>query len=187
MVQDRQSSAPLLALTAAVAAIAVAAIAAVLAARSDYEDRLASAYEVEAGGARLLAAGLAEEATLRSRGRRAPGIRRRAAADFSAEARRLRALAEGDPETERLVARRIAAQRRARAAARAGPALPGEGELTIAALEARSASRDLTDRQRLRRLQARADVREDTRAYLVIAVGAGIVSVAIALLVARRG
>jgi hypothetical protein len=168
-------------------AIAVAAIAAVLSARGDYEDKLGSAYEVEAGGARLLAAGLAEEAALRARGRPGPGLRRQAAADFEAEARKTAALAEGDPVSERLVAERVVAQRRARAALRSGDdELGGEGELTLAALEARGTSRELTERQRRRRAVARDEARSDTRAYLLVAVGAAVFSLAIALLVSQR-
>jgi hypothetical protein len=186
MPPNRRHPLPLLVITAVLTAIAVAAIASILSARSDYEDDLVRAYEVEAGGARMLAAGLAEEAALRGTGRRAAQSRRQAAADFASEARKVEAVAAGDAESERLVARRVEAQRRARAAARAGPTLEREGKLTIAALEARDASRELTDRQRLRRARAHDEAIDDTRAYLLVAVGAAVVSLAVALLAGRR-
>src|SRR5882757_5809369 len=75
----------LLGLTLALALIAALGIAALYDARQRYEDRLAATYELQASGARLLAAGVVAEA--------------------GDEARRL---ARGDPASARLVERALA-------------------------------------------------------------------------------
>ena len=56
----------LLGLTLALAVIAALGIAALYDARQRYEDRLAGTYELQASGARLLAAGVVAEAVRRT-------------------------------------------------------------------------------------------------------------------------
>ncbi len=148
-------------------------VALLLEARRGYEDELAGAYELEASGARLLAAGLAEEAALGRRGRDATGARTRAARAFDAAATSALTLSEGDRASERLVEVRVAAQRELRRATdRLGPArrrLIPLGQLTVATLEARRATRELTARQRERRRRARDEVTRETRLWLALA------------------
>lgn len=175
-----------LVLVALGAALAVGAIAGLLAARHGYEDALATAYELEASGARLLAAGLAEEAALRQRGTGASEARSRAAMDFDAEATRAVSLSEGDRASEQLVAERIAAQRelrRVRVRDRPGSSrrLLELGQVTVATLDARRSTRELTARQRQRRERARDEVAGETRVWLALA------GVELALVIALAG
>lgn len=167
--------------------VAVGALAGMLAARHSYEDDLAAAYGLEAAGARLLAAGLAEEAVLRQAGVGAAGARGIAAADFDSEARRALRLSREDKPSERLLAARVAAQRELRRArVRSGSAesrLLGLGQLTVATLAARRATRQLTSRQRQRRQDARTVVSRHTSAWLAVAG----LAISIALLIALAG
>lgn len=166
-----------LAFVALGAAVAVGAVAGLLAARQGYEDELAAAYELEAAGARLLAAGLAEESALGQRGRGAPDARSRAQADFDAEAARAMKLSKGDQASERLVGQRLAAQRELRDVRPEGvPGQPGlvqRGQLAVATLEARRTTQELTDRQRRRREDASDEAAGETRVWLAVA-GAGL-------------
>lgn len=173
-----------LVLVALGAAVAVGAVAGLLAARHGYEDALATAYELEASGARLLAAGLAEETALRQRGTGASEARSRAAMDFDAEATRAVSLSEGDRASEQLVADRVAAQRelrRVRDRPGSSRRLLELGQVTVATLDARRSTRELTARQRQRRERARDEVAGETRVWLALA------GVELALVIALAG
>ena len=173
----------LLGTTLLLGVIAAFGVARLYDARQDYEDRLASAYELEAAAARMLAAGVIEEAALQARGSRA--ARRRAAVTFSAEARTATSFAGGDRESERLVRARIAAQADARRAAerRRRPSAVTD-PLATALIEARELSAALATRQRERREQARDDAGDDTReALLTVAIAGGLAVLAVAALV----
>jgi signal transduction histidine kinase/DNA-binding response OmpR family regulator len=165
------------------AAIAALGVGGLYDARQDYEDRLASAYELEAAAARMLAAGVIEEAALQARGSRA--ARRRAAATFDAEARVARGFALGDAQSERLVEARIGAQQDARAAAgRRRRDLDAPDPLASALIEAREASAELAERQRERRAEARKLATSDTRgALLTVAISGGLAVFAVAVLI----
>ncbi|MDX6641125.1 MAG: hypothetical protein QOF12_2136, partial [Solirubrobacteraceae bacterium] len=83
----------LLGLTVVLAAVAAGGVAFLYASRQTYEDRLASAYQLQTAASRLLAAGIVEEATLRatSAGAAQRAAARRAFQLTLADARRLAA------------------------------------------------------------------------------------------------
>ena len=94
----------LLGLTLALAVIAALGIAALYDARQRYEDRLADTYELQAAGARLLAAGVVAEAAQRTPDTPAARAQRRqAAAAVAAAGDEARRLARGDHAGARLV------------------------------------------------------------------------------------
>lgn len=166
----------LLGLAAILAAIAALAMAGLYEARQGYEDELARTYAVEAASARLLAASAVEETVLARRGAGGEEARREARAAFDSEATQLRELAAGDPESERLVERRIQAQRRARELAGDGGAAPpatGPDSLEATLLAAQRLDADLTARQRALRASARDDASSDTRRAAIAAAAAG--------------
>ena len=173
----------LLGTTVLLAFIAALGVGSLYDARQDYEDRLASAYELETAAARMLAAGVIEEAALQARGSRT--ARRRAAATFDAEARFAQALALDDPESRRLVQTRIGAQRDARAAVRERRRpRDAPDPLASALLGARDASDRLADRQRVRRAEARDRATDDTReALLIVVIAGGLAVLAVAALI----
>lgn len=174
----------LLGTTVLLAFIAALGVGGLYDARQDYEDRLASAYELESAAWRMLAAGVIEEAALQARGSTA--ARRRAAGTFDAEARVAQALAVDDRESVRLVQARIGAQRDARAAVRDRRRRPRDAPdpLASALLAARDTSDQLADRQRVRRAEARARATDDTReALLTVAIAGGLAVLAVAALI----
>src|SRR5437763_10286537 len=143
-----------LGLTLALTAVAGVGVAKLYDARQRYEDRLAQAYGLQASAGKLLAAGVVEEATLRTaRGRTGRIDRARAAAAFAVAAAQARRLAAGDPASERDVSAAIAAQ----AQLRRHPASLG------APLAARAPVAALAARQRIRVDEARATARRRTR------------------------
>src|SRR2546425_333951 len=94
----------LLGVTLALTAVAGVGVASLYNARQRYEDRLASAYGLEASAGRLLAAGVIEEAILRSARPADDATRNRARQAFEVVASEARRLARQDPESARLVA-----------------------------------------------------------------------------------
>jgi signal transduction histidine kinase/DNA-binding response OmpR family regulator len=142
----------LLGLTLALAVIAALGIAALYDARQRYEDRLADTYELQAAGARLLAAGVVAEAAQRTPDTpTARAQRRQAAAAVAAAGDEARRLARGDPASARLV------------------------DSALASGDVRSLTPALDARQRARRAAARDRAGDDTRrAFLTIAVAGGL-------------
>jgi signal transduction histidine kinase/CheY-like chemotaxis protein/HAMP domain-containing protein len=159
----------LLGLTLLLAVIAAVAIGNLYDARQRYEDTLARTYELEGSSARLLAAGVLEEVTLRQRGQGAARVRRRAGAGFDAEAARALSLARGDRRSERLVRVLVGAERRARRLARTG----GRRRLRRAVAKGRSTAGRLASRQTARRAGARDRAGDDSRRALITAGAAG--------------
>src|SRR5205085_4158860 len=125
----------LLGLTLTLAVLAGAGVARLYDARQHYEDQLGEAYALEASAGGLLAAGVVEEATIRTTHGRpnAAPARRRAEAAFNRAAAQTARLAATDPASARLVALVVAAQRALR---RGAPAATGAlaGRQAIAAL-----------------------------------------------------
>jgi signal transduction histidine kinase/ActR/RegA family two-component response regulator/HAMP domain-containing protein len=142
----------LLGLTLTLAVIAALGIAALYDARQHYEDRLADTYELQAAGARLLAAGVVAEAARRATD--TPTARaqlRQAEAVLAAAGDEARRLARGDPASARLV------------------------RSALAGGDVRSLAPALDARQRARRAAARDHAGADTRrAFLTIAVAGGL-------------
>src|SRR5947209_12143152 len=148
----------LLGLAVLLAALAGIGIADLYKARQRYEDRVAAAYALEADAAKLLAAAVVEEATLRTaRGPAGRADRLRAEQAFFSTAEGTARLAAADPPSARLVAATVSAQARVRAS----PAS------TAAALAARPAITALVQRQAVRRAQARSTARSDSRPALI--------------------
>jgi signal transduction histidine kinase/DNA-binding NarL/FixJ family response regulator/HAMP domain-containing protein len=168
----RSVAVALLGLTLVLALLAGIAVANLYHARQRYEDRVAAAYSLETAAAKLLAASVVEEATLRL----APGPtgvlqRLRASRAFADAASAARALAADDPASLALVGRVTAQETalRAHPGARAAP------------LAARSAVVALSARQAVRRTAARATARSDSRRALIALIVAGALAVAAAL------
>src|SRR3954468_4708876 len=163
----------LLGLTLTLAVLAGPGVPRLYDARQRYEDRLGEAYALEASAGGLLAAGVVEEATIRTtRGRPgAPRARARARLAFDRAAAQTARLSAGDAQSTALVRRAVAAQRALRRGASA----------TNGALAARRAISALVDRQRVRRDQARKVASDATRtAIAVVAVG-GVLALLLAL------
>jgi signal transduction histidine kinase/DNA-binding response OmpR family regulator/HAMP domain-containing protein len=161
-----------LGLTLALTAVAGVGVAKLYDARQRYEDRLAQAYGLQASAGKLLAAGVVEEATLRTaRGRTGRTDRARAAAAFAAAVAQARGLATGDPPSERDVSAAIAAQARLRR----HPASLG------APLAARAPVAALAARQRVRVDEARATARRRTRHALEAVIAGGALALLAAL------
>jgi signal transduction histidine kinase/DNA-binding NarL/FixJ family response regulator len=166
----------LLGLTLALTLLAGIGVASLYSTRQHYEDRVAADYALEADAAKLLAAGVVEEATLRTaQGPGAAAQRRRARLAYDQTAAQARAQAAGDPASERLVAAAVAEQAALR---RAGAPLG-------AALAARSPVAALAARQAVRRAQARASARSDSRrALFAVLGGAALALISVLALVA---
>ena len=174
----------LLGLTILLTAIAGFGVAALYNSRQDYEDKLADALEMETAAARLLAAGVVEEATLRTAtGSAGATARQRARSAFEAALESARAQADDDPPSRRLIDRAEAAQDALRQA---------EAAPTASALRARQPVADLQDRQRARIEVARDEAQDDSRqALIAILIGGGLallgaVALVAALLAALR-
>ena len=175
----------LVGVTLLLAAIAAVGIGNLYSVRQDYEDDLATAYELESSASALLAAGVVEEAALRDDSPAGPAAVRRAREAFDAEARSALVLAREDPESTRLVRARIRAQRRVRRLA-SGPSTPARARrLANAIFSAREAGLELEQRQRERRAEARDQAADDSReAILVAAIAGGVALIAVLALVA---
>ena len=163
----------LLGLTLTLAVLAGAGVARLYDARQRYEDRLGSAYALEASAGGLLAAGVVEEATLRNtRGRESgAAARRRARLAFGRAARQARRLAAEDPPSALLVDRAVAAQAQLRRGAHGAQG----------ALAARQAIAALSDRQRVRREHARDIAGTDTRESIAVVAVGGVLALLLAL------
>ena len=169
----RTFSLALIGLTLVLGLIAALGITSLYGARQDYEDDLVRAFELESTASALFAAAVVEEAALREPGGGLELDPRRAAADFDVRAERARRLARSDAESLRLVAARVAAQRRVRRLA-APPRSPvREGRLTSAILAARDIGFELEDRQRERRGEARDRAGDRSRRAVIVVVAAG--------------
>ncbi len=169
----------LVGLTMALGLIAALGIGNVYSARQDYEDALARTYELEAASARLLAAGVAEEAALTSTAVGSDDVRRAARRSFRGRAAEALRLARGDPASLRRVRARIAVQERARrlaTSARRSGSPAARRRLTRSLFVARRVNDDLTQRQDQRRATARDSARDDTRTALLTAGGAGVLA-----------
>src|SRR3954468_17878853 len=163
----------LLGLTLTLAVLAGPGVPRLYDARQRYEDRLGEAYALEASAGGLLAAGVVEEATIRTtRGRPgAPRARARARLAFDRAAAQTARLSAGDAQSTRLVNRAVAAQ----AALRRG------SHAASGALAARQAIAALSDRQRAPREPARDIAGEETpESIAVVAVG-GVLALLLAL------
>jgi len=165
----------LLGVTLLLGALSAFAVAGIFDARQDYEDKLADSYDLQVSAGRLLTAGVLEAAVLGRRGARAARARELAREAFDEEASTAARLAESDPESAEIVARRIAAQERARQIAQSGRLVPDAPDpLGSALLTARALSRGLSARQEERREEARDEARDDTRRSVVTAIVAGL-------------
>jgi signal transduction histidine kinase/FixJ family two-component response regulator len=160
----------LLGLTLALTTIAGLGVGARYVSRQRYEDRRAEALMVQAGAARLLAAGVTEEATLRLAPRSADAtVRSRRA--FAQGAAELRRAAAPDAPSRALVARAI----REQAAVRRRPGTPR------APLATRGSLARLSARQDARIGDARTAARRRARLALVAILVGGGLALAIAL------
>ena len=169
----------LVGLTVALALIAALGIANLYSARQDYEDALARTYELETVSARLLAAGVAEEAALTSTAPGSEDVRRGARRAFADQAAVALRLSGGDRASVRRVRARIAAERRVRrlaASARRTRSPAARRRLTRSLVMARKANDDLSERQDDRRAAARDSARDATRAALLTTAGAGVLA-----------
>ncbi len=154
----------LLGLTVALTAIAATGVGALYAGRQDYEERLSTALRLQAGAARLLAAGVVEEATLRLTPESGRALTRARGA-YDAGLTDLRRDAAGDPRTVALVE----AAGRAQARLRRRPGAVG------APLAPRRPLAQLSARQAARITAARDDAeRRSDRALVAIVLGGGL-------------
>ena len=154
----------LLGVTLALTAVAGTGVASLYNARQKYEDRLANAYSLEASAGRLLAAGVIEEAILRSARPTDAATRERARQAFQVVAQEAQRLASDDAQSGRLIGNGVAQQ----AALRADP------PSSTAALQARRSVSALVARQSVRRRDARrAAARDSRRALIAVSVGGG--------------
>ena len=172
----------LLGVTLLLGAVAAFAVAGIFDERQDYEDKLADSYELQVSAGRLLTAGVLESAVLTRTDARAERARQLAQEAFEEEARTAARLARADPESAQIVRRRIAAQQRARRAARSAERQPNAPDpLGSALLTARELSRDLSARQRERRAEARDDVDDETGRLVVVAAATGLAALIAAM------
>lgn len=169
----------LVGLTVALALIAALGIGNLYSARQNYEDALARTYELEAASARLLAAGVAEEAAFTSTAPGGADVRRRARQAFGDRADEALQLAAGDRASVGLVRARIAVEQRARrlaVTARGSRSPAARRRLTRSLFVARMRNDDLSERQDVRRAAARDTARDDTRTALITTAGAGVLA-----------
>ncbi|HYH59840.1 MAG TPA: ATP-binding protein [Thermoleophilaceae bacterium] len=175
----RAVRAGLFGVTVLLGVVSALAVAGIFEARQDYEDKLADSYELQVSAGRLLTAGVLEAAVLQRRDARAVRARALAREAFEEEARTAARLARADPQSAAIVRRRIAAQERARRAARADDT---SDPLGTALVTARELSRDLSERQGERREEARDEASDDTRDLVIAAVATGLAALVGALL-----
>jgi len=163
----------LLGLTVVLAAVAAGGVAYLYETRQTYEDQLATAYELRAAASRLLAAGVVEEATLRTTsGPSAASRRREARRAFTLTLEDARALASGDPRSAAALESAVANQ----AALRANP------RGARAPLAARESLARLARRQSTRIEEARDEAASDSRNAALAAVAGGILALIAALI-----
>lgn len=163
----------LLGLTVVLAAVAAGGVAFLYETRQTYEDRLAATYELRTAASRLLAAGVVEEATLRTaRGSVADRQRRSARRAFELTLADARKLAAGDRKSSTAL----------ELAARKQEALRANPRADDAPLAARESLAVLARRQRERLEEARDEAASDSRAA-VLAAGAGGILALIAALI----
>ena len=160
----------LLGLTLLLGVLAGLGVANLYRTRQHYENRLAAAYALETASAKLLAASVVEEATLRLSPAGAP-TRLRAQQAFDDALRSARTLAAGDPPSLALI-NQVAAQQ---AALRASTTVP------VAPLAARAAIVTLSRRQVSRRAAAQSTARSDSRSAVIAVVVAGLLALLAAL------
>jgi signal transduction histidine kinase/DNA-binding response OmpR family regulator/HAMP domain-containing protein len=131
----------LLGLTVVLAAVAAGGVAALYANRQTYEDRLAGAYQLQAAASRLLAAGVVEEATLRTAIGKTNAPKRAAARRaFDLTLADTRRLAAADPQSAAYADTAAREERSVRAHPR-GLSAPLRGRASIIALAARQRER----------------------------------------------
>lgn len=187
----RSLTVALVGLTVVLALAAAAGIGGIYSARQDYEDALARAYSLEAASSALFASGVVEQAALQARGSGSAALRRRARVAYEDRARRARALAAGDPVSRRLVDRAVANQDRIVRLSRGSPrSAAGRVRRTREALaQGQRSEAALVARQGVRREEARAQTRDDTRSAALIAGGAGLLALlgAVGLVVSLAG
>jgi signal transduction histidine kinase/HAMP domain-containing protein/ActR/RegA family two-component response regulator len=158
----------LLGLTVVLAAVAAGGVAYLYSTRQTYEDRLADAYELQTAASRLLAAGVVEEATLRTGSPSEKAAARHAFDLTLADARRL---AANDPVSERDLQIAARNQQLVRANPR-GQGAPLQGRQSIVALAAR---------QRQRLDDARHNAASDSRTAVIAAAIGGVLALIAAL------
>ncbi|MFL5843320.1 MAG: ATP-binding protein [Solirubrobacteraceae bacterium] len=162
----------LLGLTVVLAAIAAGGVAFLYDTRQHYEDRLAAAYELRTAASRLLAAGVVEEATLRTaRGNGAARQREAARRAFELTLEDARTLAHSDPASVEAL----------EAAARRQAALRAHPRNLAAPLAAREALAALARRQRARLDDAHDKATTDSRTALLAAGAGGLLALITAL------
>ena len=179
----------LLGLTVVLAIVAALGVSSLYDARRDYEDAIARTYAAEAATANVLAAGVVEEAILRSdRGGRAD--RRRAAQAFTTAAAAASEAAKGDRRSEMLLGTVVAGQESARRAAGNLDARSARARrratrtVGLGLQSSRIAARELVARQAVRREAARERAGDrSTRATVSTAVAGGLAILAALALV----
>jgi signal transduction histidine kinase/DNA-binding response OmpR family regulator/HAMP domain-containing protein len=155
----------LLGVTLALTAVAGIGVASLYNTRQHYEERLANAYSLEASAARLLAAGVVEEAVLRSARTPDANTADRAQQAFQVVAAEARRLARDDATSGQLVAAAVTQQ----------AALRADRPAHTAALQARRSISSLVLRQSARRRDARHDAtRASRRALIAVSVAGGL-------------
>ncbi len=163
----------LLGLTIVLAAVAAGGVAFLYDTRQTYEDKLAEAYQLQAAASRLLAAGIVEEATLRTAGGSAGQAQRTAARHaFELTLADARRLAVGDRASAASVESAARNQRQLRANPR-GAGAPLAGRASIVALAAR---------QRRRLTDARDQAAANSRTALLAAGAGGVLALFTALI-----
>lgn len=170
----------LLGLTVVLAAVAAGGVAFLYETRQTYEDKLAEAYQLQAAASRLLAAGIVEEATLRTAaGTRAAAQRAAARKAFVVTLADARRLAADDRASEGYVEEAARNQQNVRTHPREQNA-PLAGRASIVALAAR---------QRERLADAHDQAATDSRTALLAAGAAGLLALiaALALVAAMVG
>lgn len=153
----------LLGVSLVLAVIAVLAVSSLYESRQVYENELARSYSTEVAVANLLAAGVVEEAVLRTGGD--TSARQRVAASYGLAAAAARAAVRGDAASAELIETQVSAQGRARAAT---------GDTRDQELRSsRQIATGVAERQRERRVAARAEARGSSRRATITAAAAG--------------
>jgi signal transduction histidine kinase/CheY-like chemotaxis protein len=163
----------LLGLTLVLGLIAALSVGDLLSSRQRYEDALARSYRLEAASARLLAAGVLEEAALGRTDRGGASARRRARRAFAATVDEAGVLAGGDAASARLVRAQADSQLRTRRLAAARSTRRSRAALAASLRRARRSNDALAARQEQRRVASRERTREETRGSLLVAGIAG--------------
>ena len=172
----------LIGLAIALAVVAAAGIARLYSARQRYENVLARSSDLGTAVANLTSAGVVQVQILHdATGPAAAAARAQAARAFARSATAATALAAGDPESTRLVARQIALQRTAAQQARRGRLKSaGSGGTTLAS--AVNVADQLQARQRVRQNDASDLDRSQSRSAITVALVAGVLALIAALI-----